>query len=149
MEDIVVCAYCGDPGTEWDHLRPLVVDKQPTGYISEIQNLVPACGKCNQSKGNKPWRIWMFSSARLSPATRGVSRLEERADRLAAYESWGTPTFIDFASLAGRELWADHWRNHATILAAMRHAELTADLIRLKVASSRAGNESPAVFPME
>lgn len=46
------CAYCGDPQTEWDHLRPLVVDKQPTGYISEIHNLVPACGKCNQSKGN-------------------------------------------------------------------------------------------------
>jgi len=35
------CAYCGDPATEWDHLRPLVKDKKPTGYISEIYNLVP------------------------------------------------------------------------------------------------------------
>ena len=51
----VVCAYCGDRSTEWDHLNPLVSNKQPTGYISEIANLVPACGKCNQSKGNKPW----------------------------------------------------------------------------------------------
>ena len=42
------CAYCGDPTTEWDHLRPLVKDKLPTGFVSEIGNLVPACGKCNQ-----------------------------------------------------------------------------------------------------
>ncbi len=59
MGDRPVCSYCGDPFTEWDHLRPLIVDKKPTGYISEIHNLVPACGKCNQSKGNKHWRTWM------------------------------------------------------------------------------------------
>ena len=52
----VKCVYCGSDSTEWVHFRPLVVDRQPTGYLSEISNLVPACGKCNQSKGNKPWR---------------------------------------------------------------------------------------------
>ncbi len=51
--DTVCCAYCGDASTEWDHLRAIVKDRRPTGYISEIHNLVPACGKCNQSKGNK------------------------------------------------------------------------------------------------
>src|SRR6478609_11845284 len=64
MEERVDCAYCGDPYTEWDHLRPLVVDKRPTGYISEIHNLVPACGKCNQSKGNKSWKAWIQSTAK-------------------------------------------------------------------------------------
>jgi len=44
------CAYCGSIASEWDHLRPLVKGKKPTGYISEIHNLVPSCGKCNQSK---------------------------------------------------------------------------------------------------
>src|SRR5262245_20280770 len=47
----VRCAYCGNPMTEWDHLRPLVQKHRPTGYITEIANLVPSCGKCNQSKG--------------------------------------------------------------------------------------------------
>jgi hypothetical protein len=42
------CAYCGDASTEWDHLRPLIVNQRPTGYVSEIKNLVPACGKCNE-----------------------------------------------------------------------------------------------------
>jgi 5-methylcytosine-specific restriction endonuclease McrA len=70
--DDLRCAYCGDRSTEWDHLRPLVVNQRPTGYISEIGNLVPACGKCNQSKGNKPWRSWMEGTAPQSPKTRGV-----------------------------------------------------------------------------
>ena len=38
------CAYCGAATTDWDHLRPLVKNKRPTGYISELQNLVPSCG---------------------------------------------------------------------------------------------------------
>ena len=51
--DNVACAYCGNAMTEWDHLNPLVMDKQATGFITEIQNLVPACGKCNQTNGNR------------------------------------------------------------------------------------------------
>jgi len=39
----VRCAYCGDRASEWDHLRPLVVKRRPTGFISEITNLVPSC----------------------------------------------------------------------------------------------------------
>jgi hypothetical protein len=149
MQDAVVCSYCGDRATEWDHLRPLVVGKLPTGYISEIHNLVPACGKCNQSKGNKPWRDWMFSSARLSPNTRGILGLEEKAKRLKSYEEWETPTLIDFESVAGDELWSQHWRNHAAIIQAMRDAEATVELIRLRVASSRVTGPTPALFPEE
>lgn len=63
--DDVRCVYCGDRSSEWDHLRPLVMGRRPTGYVSEIGNLVPACGKCNQSKGNKHWREWMLSNAKL------------------------------------------------------------------------------------
>lgn len=62
-ESTVCCAYCGGPRTEWDHLNPLVRDKRPTGYVSEIHNLVPACGKCNQSKGSSSWETWMFGPA--------------------------------------------------------------------------------------
>lgn len=133
--DEVVCAYCGGEATEWDHFRPLVVNKEPTGYISEIHNLVPACGKCNQSKGNREWREWLYSSARLSPRTRGVAGLEARAARLADFERWGTATRIDFASLVGSELWERHWRNHAAIVELMREAEQTADAIRLRIAA--------------
>jgi len=63
------CAYCGDKSTEWDHLRPLITNQKPTGFITEIANLVPACGKCNQSKGKQYWLTWILSNARLSPKT--------------------------------------------------------------------------------
>ena len=48
--EALACAYCGDPMTEWDHLRPLVVGKKPTGYISGIANLVPACGNATSPR---------------------------------------------------------------------------------------------------
>ena len=47
------CAYCGDKATEWDHLRPIITDKKPTGYITEIANLVPSCGKCTNPRANQ------------------------------------------------------------------------------------------------
>lgn len=149
MQDRVVCAYCGDTATEWDHLRPLVIAKQPTGFISEIHNLVPACGKCNQSKGNKPWREWMFSSARLSPATRRIANLEERAARLDAYEQWERPTSVDFAQVAGAELWQRHWNNHDAIVALMREAEVTVGEIRALIAASATPVLLPTTTPAE
>ncbi|MCI2959508.1 HNH endonuclease [Agromyces atrinae] len=137
------CAYCGAESTEWDHFRPLVDNQKPTGYISEIDNLVPACGKCNQSKGNKHWRIWMLSSARHSPASKGVVDIESRVARLEAFEAWGRPTRVDFETLIGADLWHAHWQNHAAILQLMREAELTAVAIRQRVAESRAPVEPP------
>lgn len=68
--DDVRCAYCGDPATEWDHLRPIVSGKRPTGFISEIRGLVPACGKCSQPKGGSDWREWITGPAPLPPASR-------------------------------------------------------------------------------
>ena len=135
MTDRVVCAYCGNAATEWDHLRPLVRGQQPTGYIHEIHNLVPACGKCNQSKGNKAWREWMFGPARLSPATRGITGLDEKAAILERYEAWGEVTVLDFAEIAGEELWEQHWANHRALLEMMRESEKVAATIRERIAA--------------
>lgn len=133
MLDRVVCSYCGDTSTEWDHLRPLVEKQRPTGYISEIHNLVPACGKCNQSKGNKHWLTWMRSTARLSPTARGVADIEERIARLQEYEDRGVPTKIDFEAAVGAELWEKHWAHHKKLLELMRVADEEAQEIRMRV----------------
>ena len=93
-ETTIRCAYCGDRCTEWDHFRPLVENKRPTGYISEIDNLVPVCGKCNQSKGNKTWREWITGGAPLSPKTRGIGDLEQTIERLKRYEEETHPVGI-------------------------------------------------------
>lgn len=124
------CAYCGDKSSEWDHLRPLVRAKNPTGYVSEIANLVPSCGKCNQSKGASDWKNWILGSAHHSPASRPISDLKERVARLEAFERWKTPIKIDFASAVQADLWAAHWQNRDRLLDLMKEYQVCADQIR-------------------
>lgn len=128
------CSYCGSLASEWDHLRPLVKGKKPTGYISEIHNLVPSCGKCNQSKGNKEWRIWIFSAAKLSPTARGVKDIPQRVARLEAYEAWCEPTRMDFGKIVGEELWNQHWENCERVQALMRESQVLSERIKKEVA---------------
>jgi hypothetical protein len=129
----VRCAYCGDRASEWDHLRPLVVKRRPTGFISEIANLVPSCGKCNQSKGNKPWRDWISGSAKLSPTGRGLAEVTERVARLEAYERWRSPTKLDFKSIVGQEAWEHYWSLCERVIEEMRQCQQFADSIRKKI----------------
>jgi hypothetical protein len=132
----VRCAYCGDASTEWDHLRPLVLNRRPTGYISEIANLVPACGKCNQSKGNKPWKTWMLSTAKRSPAARGIAGTEERVARLEVYERWREPTQINFETILGREAWEHYWSLYSAVIAELKECQQVADAIKTKARES-------------
>jgi len=120
------CAYCGDPRTEWDHFRPIVKGRLPTGYITEIANLVPACGKCNQSKGNKNWKEWMLSTAARSPKRRGITDLGERVARLEAYERWREPVCIDYAAIVGPERWSQYRNLLDTAVAHLSEAQKVA-----------------------
>lgn len=130
----VRCAYCGDRSTEWDHLRPLVVDRRPTGYITEIANLVPACGKCNQSKGNKPWRTWIRgTSAKHSPTKRGIAGTDSRVERLEAFERWRQPRRLDFDSLLGAAEWDGYWKLWENLLGEMTKCQKVADALRATI----------------
>lgn len=141
------CAFCGDTATEWDHLRPLVKDKKPTGYISEIHNLVPACGKCNQSKGNKEWETWMLSSAKLSPKMRGIADLKQRIEKLRDYERRGSPTKLDFGQIVGADVWAEHWDNWRAIQELMKEAQVLAQEINRTVAKAHKERSNSALQP--
>lgn len=44
-----LCAYCGNPAEDLDHIAPLV-----SGGEDSSDNLVPSCKPCNGSKGSKP-----------------------------------------------------------------------------------------------
>ena len=131
----IQCTYCGSSSTEWDHLRPLVLNKKPTGYISEIYNLIPACGKCNQSKGNKSWSDWMVSDAKLSPKSRGIKDIDIRLKRLADYEAWKQPTIVDFEAVIGKEKWEQHWDNWELVQNTMKQAQVLATEINKSMAA--------------
>ncbi len=129
------CAYCGNKMTEWDHLRPIVLNQRPTGYISEIANLVPACAKCNQSKGNKQWRIWIVSeTAQHSPTKRLILDVAERIARLELYEQWLQPTVIDFEAILGTEEWTSYWQLWESVNAEMARCQQVANGLRKRIA---------------
>ena len=130
----VRCAFCGDKSSEWDHLRPLVLNRRPTGYISEIANLVPACGKCNQSKGNKPWRAWIVSNAKLSPGGRKLANIADRVARLEAYEKWRSAMKVDFEAILGRDDWEKYWSLWESINESLHQCQEVAELLRKRIA---------------
>jgi len=127
------CAYCGDKASEWDHLHPLVTKRRPTGYISEIANLVPSCGKCNQSKGNKDWRKWMLSDARLSPTGRGITGTDQRVLRLDSYVKWRVATIVDFQQMVGDDSWAQYWQSCERLVEQMIECQREADGLKERI----------------
>jgi HNH endonuclease len=145
----VRCAYCGDKKTEWDHLRPIVVRQRPTGFISEIANLVPSCGKCNQSKRNVHWREWMLSGRGRSPSARKISDLEARVIRLEAYEKWRVPTKMDFEAIIGTTEWEAYWQLWTDVNDQLRKCQAVADSLRKLVAESLNASHPPMLPPGE
>ena len=139
--DDLRCVYCGDPSTEWDHFYPVMRNGQPTGYLTRIQNLVPACAKCNQSKGNRHWKDWMTSSAPLSPTTRGVKKLSQKINRLRAFETWGAEATVDFETALGSDAMKQHDDYLKRILSIMTEAEAHSKDLR-----SRLLDELPRVI---
>jgi hypothetical protein len=137
--ETVTCIYCGDKCNAWDHLRPLVVGRRPTGYISEIANLVPACQPCNSSKGNSQWRKWMIGTAPRSPTTRGVAEMRARIDKLEAYERWRRPTHVDFAAILGREAYEEYWQELDRIIGEMERSQTLANRHRAVILAARGG----------
>ena len=132
--DHVTCAYCGSPAVStWDHFFPLVVDKLPTGYITEIYNLVPCCSSCNSSKGSKNWELWILN--RFPESTERNRRIQH----LSAYEHWGDNrrTKIDFVSLVHADDWRTYWDKRAELFKKMEEAQSLANQILSTVINAR------------
>lgn len=132
----VRCVYCGDKMTEWDHLHPLIINKNHTGYITEIANLVPACGKCNQSKGNSDWKKWMLSDAELSPKTRGIKDLDKRIKIIENYDKHFKKQRINLEEVAGKKLWEKYQKAYNSVIFNMESAQEIMDEIKQKLTNS-------------
>ena len=75
------CIFCGDkPIRRWDHLVAI-----KNGGDTVLGNMVPACARCDDSKGASGYREWALGDAKYSPKTRGVSDIERRLDDIDRY----------------------------------------------------------------
>jgi len=127
------CIYCGDKCSDWDHLFALVKNKRPSGYFSDIGNMVPACGRCNQSKGGQYWKDWMLGSATNSPTTRSIIDVDIRINKIEQYieKSNLKPKTIEHF-IEENEL-IKYWQKLEDIHTAMREAQNMAKKIQLQL----------------
>lgn len=132
----IECIYCGSAATDWDHLHPLVRNKQPTGYINEMKNLVPSCAPCNQSKSGSDWKRWMTSAAIGSPTTRRIANLADRIRRLDEFVAWGGVKPLPLRDLAGPTRWDKYWEHLGAIEKAMVEAQMEAVEVQTAIRQS-------------
>lgn len=52
------CVYCWKPATTHDHVVPV-----SQGGSNHWSNMVPACSRCNDSKGAKPVMFWLLQNS--------------------------------------------------------------------------------------
>jgi len=75
------CVYCGSSEIKrWDHLIAV-----KNGGETVLGNMVPACSKCDDSKRDLPFEVWMQSDYPGSPKRRGVFDIQTRIERINAY----------------------------------------------------------------
>lgn len=51
------CAYCLQPSSHCDHLVAIAA-----GGADSPENVVPACARCNRSKGTKSLPVWLLTT---------------------------------------------------------------------------------------
>jgi hypothetical protein len=133
--DPAECVYCDRTATDNDHFRAIVKDGKPSGYFHTTDNIVRACGTCNQSKGGSDWFAWMTSSrAKGSPTKRGIAGTARRIERLTKFAQEGNAVPMSDAEMrnaVGEELWVGYWSRLVAIKVQMADAQKEAEQIRL------------------
>lgn len=107
------CAYCGTKKARRnDHLVP-VVDRGD--FVR--QNVVPACGRCDDSKGQRDFRSWMReSTSECSLHRRGLTdaQIEQRIKRIDEWQ-------CGYKSRSEEQLFGKHFDRYQLILEKMNN----------------------------
>ena len=133
----MTCVYCGNSASDWDHLLPLVRNKRPTGFFSGKGNVVPACGRCNQSKSGQDWERWMRGASANSPKSRGVKDLEERVAAITRYAKSYPQSAENLEGLVDPGLWSAYWTKLEELHVSLRTAQSLADEISFQIRAVR------------
>ncbi len=116
------CAYCLGEANAMDHIKPLVNNGLPTGYITEIKNLVPCCAICNSSKGKKEFAKWYKSESNLNRLRqKGLSDsdIQKRYEIISNYIS-NIDLPIDYRKIVGDDLWNEYIKRLKNMIELLR-----------------------------
>ncbi|WOF74371.1 HNH endonuclease [Parvibaculaceae bacterium PLY_AMNH_Bact1] len=123
----LVCVYCRNPASGWDHLYGITRNKEYTGFGHQMRNLVPCCASCNSSKGNKDWRDFV--------ATKCTANSESLVELLSEYSRDVEEGAISAAAIKDicPDLMGEYYQTQSKILELMAEADRIADQIRDQV----------------
>lgn len=97
----ICCIYCGKDAEIWDHFHALVVNKEAKIYESNVKNSVPSCGRCNESRQNRPWQEWIIRMKEQEKWWGIKDGEEERHRLLRIYESSHAPIELEPENIYG------------------------------------------------
>jgi hypothetical protein len=84
----------------------------------------------------------MMSSAKLSPAARGVPDLSEKIKRLGAFERWREIKPIDLEHVVDPALWKQYWEACEGVVHSLRQSQLLAVQVKEQIACARRRDEA-------
>ena len=129
------CAYCLGKANTTDHVKPLVTDGLPTGYITEIKNLVPCCSACNSAKGSQDFRSWYKSKKNIARLhTEGLTddQIEERFIIVSRYID-KIPPPIDYKTILGDELWSEYLQRKEEMIKLLKEDQRFCDRLNAMI----------------
>ena len=129
------CVYCLGRATTTDHFRPLVESANPSGYISDIKNLVPCCSTCNSSKGRKKWDDWYLSDknvCRLHNLGLTDIEIQKRYQIIKEYSEIGEKK-LNYKEIVGEDMWNEFLRRKSELNKLLDENQIFCDQLNLKI----------------
>ena len=135
------CAFCAAPqAPRKDHLVPVI---QCGDFVR--RNVVPACQKCDDSKGQKEYHEWMLgSNSPSSLRARGFTE-EHIRDRVRMIEEWQA----GYTPRTEAELFGDDYPRYQEMLQSMAQLCREAKALTSKAKSRRTGRPVDEVTSSE
>ena len=133
------CVYCLGEGNGMDHLKPLVEGGMPSGYITDIHNLVPCCSRCNSSKGSKSFEDWYLSDKnikRLKKLGLDDNKINERYKKICDFED-KIPGPIDYEKIVGKDKWEEYKSRKKKLVKQLEEEQKFLDDLNKKIMSKK------------
>lgn len=107
------CGYCMryNEAKTADHINPLVISGMPSGYITDINNLIPCCKDCNSKKQGKLFKDWYLTTDNVIwLKTNGMdeSTIMNRYKTINKYISKHCSEPYSYKDIVGEKLWNEY-----------------------------------------
>ncbi len=126
------CGYCMRMGLgkSVDHIFPLVIDGMPSGYITDITNLIPCCTECNSTKGGKLFEDWYKEQKnvdRLNSYGMSYDDINKRYNIIMNYINNHCSQPLSYKEIVGEKLWNEYINRKNKMLELLQEDQLFCD----------------------